>query len=113
MNKRIFMLAALALVAVACGDDDDEAAPPVLRPDGSVVQPPIDAGGLDANVPQGDSSVVDTGVNPNPVKGAPNCFAGTPTTSVQLLNACAEGFVAFDDTTRLPGYTGGRASLTP
>jgi hypothetical protein len=109
MNKRIFVLAALALAAVACGDDDGEAAPPVIRPDGGgIVTPPLDAS-IDANVPQGDGSVVDTGVGPRP--GAPNCFAGTPTTSVQLLNSCAEGYVEFNNLQRLPGYTGGLPSI--
>jgi hypothetical protein len=45
------------------------------------------------------------------VKGAPGCFSGTPTTSVQFLNACAEGYVLFDNLQRLPGYTGGLPSI--
>jgi hypothetical protein len=112
MNKRIIMLAALALASVACGDDDEAGPGTIIRNDGSV-SPPIDAGagGLDANIPQPDASAqTDSGSNPV-VKGAPNCFAGTPTTSVQLLNACAEGYQVFDNSKRLPNFNGTLPSL--
>jgi hypothetical protein len=107
MNKRIFVLAALVLAAVACGDDDEAGPDDIIRNDGSV--PPVDAGngGLDATVTQPDAG--DSGSNT--VKGAPGCFSGTPTTSVQLLNKCAEGYVEFDNLKRLPGYTGGRPTI--
>lgn len=112
MNKRIIMLAALALAAVACGDDDEAGPDNTIRSDGSINNPTIDAGpGLDATTAQPDSATPDTGTNPNPVKGAPGCFAGTPTTNVQLLNSCAEGYVEFDNLKRLPGYTGGRPTI--
>jgi hypothetical protein len=107
MNKRIILLAALALAAVACGDDDGDGGSDenTIRADGSINNPTIDAGpGLDATTNNPDSATPDSG---STVKGAPGCFSGTPTTNVQFLNACAEGYVPFDNLQRLPGYTGG------
>jgi hypothetical protein len=109
MNKRIIMLAALAFAAVACGDDDETGPGVIIRTDASV--PPIDAAvpSIDSSVPA-DSSTPDTGISTG-VKGAPGCFAGKPGTSKELLNACAEGFVEFDNTKRIPGFTGTLPSL--
>ncbi|HEX5658014.1 MAG TPA: hypothetical protein VFX59_12500 [Polyangiales bacterium] len=106
MNKRIIMIAALALAAVACGDDDgggDDGV--VLRPDSSITNPAFDGGlGLDATVAQ-DANVSGDGSTP---KGAPGCFSATPTSSTQFLNACAEGYRLFDNKTRLQGFVEGQ-----
>lgn len=101
MDKRIIMLAALAFAAVACGDDEDPA-PPLNFPD-TGVQSPIDAG-IDSSTPNQSDASTD-GSTPV-VVGAPNCFRGTAKTNNELLNACAEGWVVFDNNTRLPGYNG-------
>jgi hypothetical protein len=111
MNKRILLLAALALAAVACGDDDGDGSSDdnTIRADGSINNPIDASAGIDATASQPDSATADSGSNP--VKGAPGCFAGTPTTSVQFLNACAEGYVLFHNLQRLPGYTGGLPTI--
>ncbi|HEY6876988.1 MAG TPA: hypothetical protein VI299_03175 [Polyangiales bacterium] len=105
MDKRILMIAALALAAVACGDDSDDEGGVIIKTDGAVPTQ-IDAS-VDASVPSIDSSVPDSST-PNTVKGAPGCFSGVPTTSAQLLNACAEGYREFDNAKRIPGYVKGQ-----
>ncbi len=110
MNKRIILIATLALAAVACGDDDDNDSDGgvQIRTDASIPNPTLDAS-IDSSTPnnQLDSSTPGDGSTPT-VKGAPGCFAGTPTTSVQFLNACAEGYREFNNETRLPGYKKGQ-----
>jgi hypothetical protein len=104
MDKRIFMIAALAMATVACGDDDSGGDDDVvIRSDSSVPNPTID-GGLDSGTTSDGGNTSD-GSTP---KGAPGCFSGTPTTSVQFLNACADGYREFDNAARLPGYVKGK-----
>jgi hypothetical protein len=106
MDKRTFVLAALAIAAVACSDDDDPTPAVVIKNDGSV-NAPIDAGtgSIDSSVPATNDAATD-GSTSTTVKGAPNCFSGTPTTSQQLLNACAEGYLEFDNYKRIPQFNG-------
>lgn len=96
----------LSLLTAACGGDD-EVAPttPDLRIDGG----PAASAGIDAGTQPTGSTGADAGAaTGGECKGANGCFACKPATSLQLLNACAEGCRPFDNAKRLPGFEPGK-----
>ncbi len=110
-------LLAFALLA-ACGDDTDNVPSNGINLDASTLDgatPTTDAGGtlLDAALGADAGVVVDAGSGAS-CQGANGCYSCKPTTSVQLLNACAEGCQPFDNTKRLPaGYVPGQLPPLP
>jgi hypothetical protein len=122
LNNRQLLtaLAALALgvTASACGDDSGEKGPsdhPSINLDSGV--PAIDSGlggndGATTTIGNDGSTLVDSGAPPvstGDCKGANGCYSCKPTattTSVQLLNTCSTGCREFDNTKRIPGFTG-------
>lgn len=104
---------ALGLLASACSDDDGEAGPggPNLGKDGSVTTPLDGSVGIDATIPTG-SDGGDAGTqqpNNGDCKGQGGCYSCAPTKDIsneQLLNTCSTGCRPFDNSARIPGFTG-------
>jgi hypothetical protein len=83
----------IGLVAVACSDDDDAGPGTTDKTDSG---PKVD-GAVKADAEAGS-------VNPDGGGGGkpPGCFSGTPTSSLEFLNACTTAdFVVFDNCARL------------
>ena len=97
MMKRASLLLALA-VASACGGSSN--------PHGDAGNPLPDLGvdtGLDTGTDAGVDSGVDAG---DPCVDPSGCYACTPTSTTQFLNACTAGACApFDNVARIPGFT--------
>jgi hypothetical protein len=117
IKARALVLLALGLSASACGDDTEKGPTGNSIVDGSVFTPSIDAGTPSQPGPstgnQGDATTpttpvtgIDSGAPSADCKGTNGCYSCKPATSAQFLNACAEGCQKFDNSKRIPGFTG-------
>ena len=70
---------------------------------------PLDSGvPLDGSLNPQNDAAADAGLPSGECKGQNGCYSCKPTTSVQLLNACATGCVPFDNAKKLPNYRPGQ-----
>jgi ABC-type phosphate transport system substrate-binding protein len=97
------------------GQDGSDSAPPV-----DSTAPPADSA-MDSGRADGDAAdsgaVTDTGTaqdSGDACNGDGSCYACTPTTTTEFLNACTSSVcVPFDDSMRISGFDGGFPPITP
>ena len=88
-------LLSLGAIVMACSDDDTS----------SGTLPGVDGGKSDTGGTTGDSG---PGTDAAPAGKPPGCFAGTPSTHLQFLNACTTSdYVLFDNCARIGFCDGG------
>jgi hypothetical protein len=107
------VLALGATTVAACGSSDDNPSPGNNTTDSGI--PTVDTGTHDSGAPSDTGTGTDTGTSETPGDtggdttpwdpSSGTCFPGTPTTNIELLNACPSAgvtCVSFDNKARCP-----------